>query len=371
MPKRIRRMKCQVEALEDRQLPAVTLTLLNNGTTLSIQGDAQGNWVNIDQNDAMDQLVVSCQQVADMPTAVQLPVSLFQSSTIKKIVVNLGAGDDVLNYQLDGQSMQWEKTLNVDMGAGNDSAYLEFRGLMIMPLFTSQSLPIFQGTDPVVLPQGQPADLLAPLTIDVQGGAGDDMIQSSFGNIHQRVTYRAAGGAGNDTLYTEESGSIDSPSNVLFDQDGGAGNDKLWVDLGNQSLAVGTKVTVNQRGGAGNDHLLINTKLSLLGSLSLNQSGGTGADTIETHAQLNWSSTGNVSAVVNGDAGNDQLLVHIKRDDLPPYVDLFAPLQDMHIKALVNGGLGRNVSWVTPNVRTILTQLKARSWEMGQALPMD
>lgn len=365
-----RRTKCQVEALEDRQLPAVTLTLLNNGTTLSVKGDAQGDWVNIDQNDEADQLTVSCQRVVDMPTADQPPISLFQSSTIRKIVVDLGAGDDVLNYQLDGQSMRWEKSINIDLGAGNDAAYLEFRGLMIVPLVSSQGIIVDRPTQPIISPQ-PPADLLANLSIDVQGGAGDDIIQSSFGKIHQGVTYRASGGAGKDTLFTQESGSMSSSARVLFDQDGGAGDDKLWVDLGNQYLEAGTKVVVNQRGGSGNDHLLISDNQAVSGLQSLNQSGGAGADTIETHAQLGWSSTGSVIAVVNGDTGNDQMLMHLKRDDIPPGIETFAPLQIMHIKALVNGGLGRNVSWVTPNVNTFLTQVKDRSWNMGQPIPMD
>jgi hypothetical protein len=369
MTKPNRRTKCQVEALEDRQLPAVTLTLMNNGATLSIKGDAQGEWINIDQNDDTDQLMVSYQRVADMPSGASLPISTFQSSTIKKIVVDLGAGDDVLNYTLDGRTMQWAKNISIDMGAGNDAAYLEFQGLMIMPLANAQEVLV--GTDPVIYPQPQQADLLANLSIDVQGGAGDDVIQSSFGNIHQGLTYQASGGAGNDTLYIQETGSMSSSARVLFDQDGGAGDDKLWVDLGSQNLAAGAKVVVNQRGGAGSDHLLIGDSQTVLGLLSLNQSGGAGADTIETHAQMAWGSTGNVVAVVNGDAGNDQMLVHLKRDDIPPYIALFAPLQKMYIKALVNGGLGRNVSWVTPNVITILTQVKDRSWNIGQALPMD
>ena len=370
MTKPNRRTKCQVEALEDRQLPAVTLTLMNNGTTLSIKGDAQGEWVNIDQNDDADQLMVSYQRVADMPSGAALPISTFQSSTIKKIVVDLGAGDDVLNYTLDGRTMQWAKTISIDMGAGNDAAYLEFRGLMIMPLVSSQSLVVGGGTDPVIYPS-QPADLLANLSIDVQGGAGDDIIQSSFGNIHQGVTYQASGGAGNDTLYTQEYGSISSSARVLFDQDGGAGDDKLWVDLGSQNLEAGARVVVNQRGGAGSDHLLISDSQAVFGLLSLNQSGGAGADTIETHAVMGWSSTGTVVAVANGDAGNDQLLVHLKRDDIPPNVALLVPLQAMHIRGVVSGGLGRNVSWVTPNVMTFLTQVKDRSWNVGQALPME
>ena len=164
---------------------------------------------------------------------------------------------------------------------------------------------------------------------------------------------------------------MSSTSRVLFDQDGVAGDDKLWVDLGSQNLEAGAKVVVNQRGGAGNDHLLINDSQSIFGSLNLNQSGGAGADTIETRVQTAWSSTGSVVAVVNGDAGNDQMLVHLKRDDIPPGIYLFAPLQNMHIKAFINGGLGRNVSWVTPNVMTFLTQVKDRSWNMGQPLPME
>ncbi|MFT3878243.1 MAG: hypothetical protein QM703_01120 [Gemmatales bacterium] len=365
MTKPMHRVKCQVESLEDRQLPTVTAVLLNGGTTLSITGDQHDESVTIVQNDGEDVVQVSWSQLTSDPTPMYIPLQSFQSSTIKKIVVNLGGGADSLNYQLEGNSMQWDKTIDVDMGAGNDAAFFDFGGNLIVPLAQTGGRLLDGGSDqPIDWPMPAPADLLANLIVNVKGGQGNDSIEGIFGNVTNGLTFRSSGEAGQDTLSSSVAGTMGPNARVLLDQDGGAGLDHLSVDLGVRGIMDGARVTVNQRGGAGNDQLRAYADMPLYGYLSINQFGGIGDDTIKTHALMDWQSTGKLSSRVYGEAGNDQMVVRLKREAIPPNVMLFAPLPNIQIDSLVNGGGGRNSSWVTVNIRTFLTQVKERSWEM-------
>jgi hypothetical protein len=367
MTKPMRRIKCQVESLEDRQLPTVTLSLLDNGTTLNIRGDASPESLSIVQNDGNDQLIVSWRTISDVPMGILTPVSTFQSSSIKKVIVDLGGGDDVLSFQLDGNTMQWSKTINVDLGAGNDSAFFDFGGNLIVPFVTTYGLVVDGGADqPIDWPTPVPADLLANLVVNVKGGARDDTIDAVFGNVYKGLTYRVSGEAGHDLLSTSVAGTMMPSAVVLIDQDGGVGHDSERIDLGTRGIMNGARVTLNQRGGAGNDQLRVVADLPLYGTLSVNQFGGMGDDTIKTHALMDWQSTGRLVSRIYGEAGNDQMVVRVKRDPIPANVNLFAPLANMKIDVLAHGGTGKNTSWVTINVRTFMTQIKEKSWDMSQ-----
>lgn len=359
-----RRIKCQVESLEDRQLPAVMLSLLDNGTTLSIKGDANPEWLNIDQDDELDQLVVNWRTISDVPMGLLKPVATYQSSAIKKIKIDLGGDGDVLSYQLNGNRMRWGKSIEVDLGNGDDAAFIDFGGHLIVPYAQSvdpQSEIALE--QPVDWPQPHPADLLAHLAINVSGGAGNDHIVALFGNVTKGLSLRENGNAGEDTLACSVAGSMGSAAPVFIQQDGGAGKDELKVDLGNEAIEANAKVIVNQRGGAGADQLTINAHLPLIGSLAVTQFGGAGDDTINTYALMHWQSTGSLSVRILGESGDDSMTARLKRDDIPPEIRLIAPLKNMRISAVVNGGTGRNVSWITPNVQGFLTQIKKRSWD--------
>lgn len=367
MTKPFRRTKCQVESLEDRQLPTVTAVLLNGGATLSITGNEHSESVNIIQNDDTDELNVRWTDLNSIPSLIPIPDLSFQSSTIKKIVVHLGGGDDSLNTQLDGTTLRWNKTWDVDLGTGNDAAFFDFGGLLIIPYAISNGIVFDGGSDqPIDWPQPQPSDLLANLVMNVKGGAGDDTIDAMFGNINKGLTYRVAGQTGHDTLTTSVAGTVGSSAVVLIDQDGGVGQDSDYISLGARGILAGARVTLNQRGGTGNDQLRVNADVPLYGTLNINQFGGMGDDTIKTHALMDWSSTGRLVTRVYGEAGNDQMTVRVKRDAIPPNIMLFAPLANMKIDVLAHGGIGKNVSWVTVNIRTFMTQVRERSWEMSQ-----
>lgn len=368
MSKHNRAVKCAVEALEDRQLLTVTTMLLGGGTILQITGDASSEEVHITQNDVDDVLTVSWNNLTDSstgsPSVIPMPAQVFQSSTIQRVVVKLGGGDDDFTYVLQGNQLNVAKSISIDLGAGQDTALFDFGGNIVV----AQSPP--EPTDingdgeldfPIDWAMPTPAELNANLSIDVQGNAGNDTIDAIFGHINQNLTYRATGGLGDDTLSSHTAGFTGPDSHVLYDLDGGAGQDQLWVDLGNSGIAAGAKVRVFQRGGLGNDVMNINAHMPLYGSLNLYQLGGAGHDTMKTTAQFDWQSTGRLVARSNGEVGGDQMTLQIKRDPMPPNIMLFAPLADMKVDALLNGGSGKNLAWVTPNVRVFLAKVVERA----------
>lgn len=363
------RLPCIVETLEDRQLMAVTSQLLDGGATLRLVGDAAHESVTIVQNDAEDtlrvQVTITGAPNADLP----LPIRTYSSSAIKRIVVNLGAGTDTLTYQLDSDEMLYQKTLAVDLGTGNDTALFDFGGRLLY----DSILPITHDdqTFPIDVYQPEPAELRAKIDINVMGAAGHDSIDAIFGNVRANLNYRAMGGAGNDSLNGSIAGMITQGNSALIDQDGGLGNDALsaWLDL--NGMEAGSKLTVNQRGGTEQDTLNFLTFGGIQGALQVNQWGGAGNDILQNTVLAQWSSIGRVQLRQYGDAGNDELHASVKRADLPPNVQLIAPLPAFRVDAVSQGGTGRNFAWLTPNVRSLFNVVKERSWDTGFPIPVD
>lgn len=348
-------LKCRLEALEDRHLLAVTSTLLPGGT-LQITGRLPAEQVRILQNDVDDTLSVSWNEVSDEPLMTLMPPDVFQSSAIKRIVVNLGGGDDDLRYVLESNQLTRPKTISVNLGRGDDYMLLDFGGNLVS---AADMLPPEYDDELQLIdyPMAMPAELNANLAIDVHGSVGSDTIDAIFGHINKNLSYRATGLTGNDTLTVLSAGLVAADARTVYDLDGGAGNDQLAVNFGSYGIEVGGRAQVRQRGGVGNDVLNIHAALPVMGTLYYYQQGGAGNDTTEATAQASWMSTGRVLARVLGDASNDLMTLKIKRDPIPPYVALLAALEDMKVAATLNGGGGSNQAWITSNVRATLTQV--------------
>ena len=79
--------KCQVESLEERHAPTVSIDFLHGGSTLNMINDHLGNLVRIDQNDETDKLSVTWQLLSNASTTLYHPVAIFQSYAISKSIV--------------------------------------------------------------------------------------------------------------------------------------------------------------------------------------------------------------------------------------------------------------------------------------------
>ncbi|MFO0814551.1 MAG: hypothetical protein U0796_15125 [Gemmatales bacterium] len=367
---------CRLEALEDRQLLAITTQLLDGGATLRLVGDAQQEVVYITQDDASDNLMVNwfrmgSEPVGDLPQ----PIQSFNSSKISKIVIELRGGNDQLHFVLGSDQLLWAKNISVDMGTGDDSVFIDMGGLLVTTQEGDASIPKPTGhlgddvvIDPII---PDPSELEAPVRIDVKAGAGNDTVDAVFGNVHANLVYRVDGGIGNDQLSAAQAGRIYEGSAVLFELTGGEGNDHLSNSLGQDGIARGGQLSILQRGGNGQDVLQMESYgSSIQGRLMINQFGGNGNDTIASTVLAHWGSEGSLAARVYGENGNDQLTVKLKREALPPNIDLFRAIQEFPIAAVANGGMGRNQAWITPNVRSFLSAVKDRSWDNGFPIPV-
>lgn len=363
---------CTLETLEDRNLLAVTTTLLNGGTTLRVVSDASSDIVRIIQSDTDDTIKVSWQPVSSGMLDDFDYAQDFISSKISRIIVQMGAGDDQLYYQFDSLEMYWPKTLQVDLGRGNDYAFFDFGGKLMVPYGgPGNDAPPPEGDEIPMYdwPMPQPAELKQNLTIDVKGGAGNDVIDAVFGNIYANLNYRSRGEAGQDRLTVDIAGTVSSTARVLIDLDGGIAQDTLWTSLGNGTVEMGGRVTVHQRGGQGNDTLSAVGFGAIHGAVLLNQWGGTGGDTISSMMELDSMSTGRVIARAYGQAGGDEVTMRLKQGDSqlmqePPYDEpSIAVTAALH--GTIHGGTGGNVARITPNIRVMFARTLESSWFSG------
>ncbi len=230
-----------IDPLEDRTLPAATLTAgLANGV-LTIEG------TNGPDHIALWGVVNRIMVPGTTINTASGPTSSVAATDVKRIVVNALGGDDtiLLNQDIYGFSRTTQPAF-LDGGAGNDS---------IVGGWGDDTLSGNSGDD--TLSGGAGNDL-------IYGGDGNNVIYGNEGNdtlcggTGGNTIY---GGAGNDMLFG------DTGKNVFYGEDG---NDTLVGGPANDTLLGGAGFDV-LRGGAGNDYLDA-------GSRGENVDGGDGWD---------------------------------------------------------------------------------------------
>ncbi len=203
--------RLQVEALEDRSLPATGVTASLGAGTLTVSG-----------TDAADTIVVR-----QTTQGVTLSANGRQSSyaNVARVVVNGRGGDDRIYVDTSAAGTGRAPIRAVLYGgAGND-----------------------------LLVGGDGADLL-------DGGPGNDTLYGAAGNdtlIGGAGADRLYGNAGNDFLYGNEGEDLLAGGAGNDFLDGGAGGDWLYGNEGNDT-ALGGAGSDLLDGGAGNDQLFGN-----------------------------------------------------------------------------------------------------------------
>lgn len=365
---------CALEALEDRNLMAVAVQLVDRGSTLRLTGDTSAEWISIHQDDALNTLSVQWGVINPTANTVPPPIQEFTSSSIKRIVVNTRGGNDNVTYAVDGLNYSFAKSINIDTGAGNDTVMIDMGGQLYVPLAIDggDSVDGIMPEPPYNWPTPTPLEIQTNLNVSVQAGNGNDSVDAIFGHVRKGMSYRSVGGTGNDSLSTSLAGVVSAGRSVVISQDGGVGNDHFSFHQHAQSIETGARLSVVQRGGAGNDQIDLQSFGWIQGTLLVNQVGNIGNDKLSTIVNASWPSTGTVRVRVQGETSNDQMVVGIKRDeDIPPHVLLAEPLANMRVEASAHGGFGRNLAWVTPNVKVYNATIMENSWDVGSILPVD
>lgn len=281
-----------LEALEDRQYLSAVVSLMGDGHTLSIVGDASDNRISI-VADARG-VQVTCDRDSPLMFAYEgsdSPGWGIDSPGwgIHAIQVDLGSGNDTLNF--DGQLPPGPCRLVIDAGDGVDSVGVTYK---TDASARSTSLPSFDlevrlggGNDhyssDIQLPPG-------PCRVLVDGGFGDDDIRMIYGFNPQ----------------PEPPGDLPpGPCNVLVVA--GDGSDTVSVNSGGGGGA-GFVMNIAASLGAGDDSFLGDIQLPP-GPCNVMVDGGIGNDSIRMisgfNSQLNALPPGPCNVLVDAGDGND------------------------------------------------------------------
>ncbi|MBI2826143.1 MAG: hypothetical protein HYX69_15800 [Planctomycetia bacterium] len=244
----LRGYRPRVEALEPRLCLSVTVTTvaINGGNELKIVGDAAADTVNItDQGNG---------QVAVTDSG---GGALGSADNVKLIKVDMGDGQDVVNYTL-AAPLTNSEAINIKLGSGaGDTANLD----------------LSQGVNG------------ANLYVGVQGTSGDDTIAASIGNVsagaHVGVYFN--GRDGNDNLSLTATGNIDADSSLRTALFGAKGEDSINTSFTGQ----------------------------ILGRLSVASDGGRDNDTLVTEITADAGSTGRLKAFSHGGPGTDNVTLNV------------------------------------------------------------
>lgn len=344
-----------VEALEDRNLLAVTASLLDGGHTLKLVGDNASELVWITQNDAADEIAFAWQPKVNGASLIAMPVQgqVYKSSDITRVIVNLKGGDDSLTWTLYGD-MSHAKQIEVNLGKGTDQALFDFAG----PVYT-----IMPVSDPLVdtIPVDPPVDAARPntlnatLTIAVAGGSGRDSVETLIGNVGEgvNVAFLAQLGDGNDYGAMTLHGEVAAHAFVLTALYGGNGADTLTASTAtNAGIAADGICSVLLDGQQGRDVVSQRFDGHLGGDLYSLLYGGAGKDNVSLRLLASWDSGGSATTQVRGGAGDDDLTLLAGVASPPPEIAFIQPWTPaVTFDNLMRGGGGYDHGEATANVR--------------------
>jgi hypothetical protein len=293
-----------LENLEPRDCPTVSINLLNDGHTLSISGNSADDLVQITQDDVLDRIAIAYSDSAAAGNST-LSTKEFKSSKINNIVINLGSGNNTLSYNLEfGADYLFAKRFTILSGAGND----------VVSFDLANSFTYADGGGNSILP-GDPtptAHLNANLVLTVNTGWGADIVNVNLGQVNpqMRVAINSNLGWGNDEFRANLMGAIAKNAKVSVRADGGMGADSFFANL-QSDLAQSALVDLAFHGGHGNDTTEITHYGLLDGRLNVRAWGGFGNDNITLYSQSRTGSAGQVSALINGESGNDSVTFNV------------------------------------------------------------
>jgi hypothetical protein len=288
-----------VEALEDRCCPT-TLSLI--GHTLLIQG-----------SNANDVVTVRDDGIGDVTANITAPGvnKSITAHSVQKVVIQPGNGNDHVTYQLTG-NLKVASNLEVDLGSGDDTVKLDYSKGISAPLVGVQ-LNGGKGSDTVDAVFG--AVQGTALSVNAQLGSRNNHFFASLGNVAgaARVALKVHGGAGFNGILVQEQGAIGALAQVNLEADAGGGPDTVHVNY--QGL--------------------------LSGKLNILVNGGTKFDLLASDVTLSTGSKGNLKDMIFGGPGDDLLVLRV-----------YGQTSKLHsYLAQIDGGLGVNVGFHTPNVK--------------------
>jgi hypothetical protein len=311
--RRSRSFRPQVETLENRWCPSVSVTVFSH--TLVVQGDSADNAVAITADGSGG---VSATITGTTGTATG------SGTAITNVLVNTRGGSDTVAFTLTGP-LTSRLNLGIDLGYFQDSSgttnsvTLDFSQGVSSPYLTIGVLGT-RGTDNVTASFGSVSDSYVYVGAYLDGG--DDSFDATVtGDIHgYEVAIAAFGGSGKDTLGTHVTGAVDAGAYLAVLLDGGFGDDTINFDYTGQ----------------------------MNGKVGVALAGGYGTDAVAGNITLDSGSTGKVAAAVFGGDGDDTLTLNVNDNSGGTLGSVYA---------LLDGGPGTDTCTATSNVTVINCEL--------------
>ena len=255
-----------------------------------------------------------------------------------------GAGDDVIGASLTDLVNYGRFVLEANGGTGNDRLEIVAIGKPCwLPESETQIKLNGDAGDDVI--GASLTDLVnyGLFVLEASGGAGNDRMEVAVGDpccFPESVTQiKLSGDAGDDVIEASLTGLMNE-GRFLLEASGGAGNDQIngfFVPC----ILPGSETQIKLSGDAGDDVIDASlTELMNQGRSVLEADGGAGNDRIAARVELDEESRGGPHIRVLGGWGDDDLTLALYGVDVE---SLLTPL--------VDGGRGRDVAYVTRNVR--------------------
>jgi hypothetical protein len=187
------------------------------------------------------------------------------------------------------------------------------------------------------------------LVINTRGG-NDGVTYALTGPLLPSVarTIQVDLGSGNNVFSAKLNAGLMTGANLAFTVNAGTGNDHLSLLAGNYiPIAAGASLSAALSGGRGVNVIQTNYNGQLFGLLSLFLKGNAGPDFIRSDITLTQGSAGSTSIQELGGFGDDTFVLDQRKISL---------LDRAALTGSIDGGPGRNVAFVTPEVSLIRVQ---------------
>ena len=223
-----KRRRFSIEQLEVRTCMSTAPLASMLGHDLYVRGTDTAEAIWISHDDATNKIGVRVRQTTDSAGGTDRFSGEFASDRVRRIVVQLGGGDDLLTVV--SQDVTRQMNLVASGGEGNDTINLRAMGDVSAKATLSAQLLGDNGNDTITIDaQG---NLLGSTSLLIGSGKGNDSLGLSLVDLANRRTPSAVlnGDAGNDSLridFGASDGAIGVTAHPAIIADGGTGRDTL------------------------------------------------------------------------------------------------------------------------------------------------
>jgi hypothetical protein len=249
------RFALQLESLYERIVPSVTV--VQDGSTLTINGDQSANDVHItDDGTAAGLTVIVDGQ--DYPL----------TGSVDTVRVLTHSGRDTVNYSVTGDYVGTTRTVEVLLGNGDDTFAADLgHGIDVDSSLTLRASGQ-NGKDNLSVTgpaAGDAAILAGRLNVELNGGNGKDVLSFTFaGEVDGSLDFSADGGNGKDNISGDVAAAADSTGSVKAHVLGGNGKDDLNLSVTGDGLDGLSDLDASIDGGHGKDSIQATDNVTIL-----------------------------------------------------------------------------------------------------------